>query len=67
MTVYVCAVDDFIDHSKVADAASQRLVAFLGDRGRAARSAVGAHSLPGGAPVEVELTCWLRGTDEPHC
>ncbi|MDP3891635.1 RidA family protein [Nocardioides sp.] len=58
MTVYVNAVEGFTDHSRVADGASQRLVALLGEeRGAVVRSAVGVASLPGGACVEVELTC----------
>lgn len=58
MTVYVNAPEDFTDHSKVADGASARLLELLGeDRGAVVRSAVGVASLPGGACVEVELTC----------
>ncbi|WP_168217183.1 RidA family protein [Aeromicrobium chenweiae] len=58
MTVYVNAVDGFTDHSRVADGASQQLVTLLGEeRGAVVRSAVGVASLPGGACVEVELTC----------
>lgn len=57
MTVYVNAVPGFTEHSRVADGASQRLRELLGDRGAAVRSAVGVASLPGGACVEVELTC----------
>jgi enamine deaminase RidA (YjgF/YER057c/UK114 family) len=58
MTVYVNAVDGFTDHSLVADGASARLRELLGEhRGSVVRSAVGVASLPGGACVEVELTC----------
>jgi enamine deaminase RidA (YjgF/YER057c/UK114 family) len=58
MTVYVNAVEDFTDHSRVADGASARLVELLGEeRGAVVRSAVGVASLPGGACVEIELTC----------
>ncbi len=57
MTVYVSAVPGFTEHSRVADGASHRLRELLGDRGAAVRSAVGVASLPGGACVEVELTC----------
>lgn len=57
MTVYVNAVPGFADHSKVADGASERLWELLGERGAVVRSAVGVSSLPGGACVEVELTC----------
>lgn len=57
MTVYVNAVPGFSEHSTVADGASERLFELLGDRGAVVRSAVGVSSLPGGACVEVELTC----------
>jgi enamine deaminase RidA (YjgF/YER057c/UK114 family) len=57
MTVYVNAAPGFTEHSRVADAASERLIELLGDRGAAVRSAVGVASLPGNACVEIELTC----------
>jgi enamine deaminase RidA (YjgF/YER057c/UK114 family) len=56
MTVYVAAAPGFTDFSRVADGASTTLAELLGDRGELARSAVGVAGLPGGAPVEVELT-----------
>lgn len=55
MTVFIAAIDGFTEHSAVADGASARLRELLGDRGAVARSAVGVATLPGGAPVEVEL------------
>jgi enamine deaminase RidA (YjgF/YER057c/UK114 family) len=57
LTVYVNAGASFTEHSAVADGASARLVELLGDPGAACRSAVGVASLPGGACVELELTC----------
>lgn len=60
LTVFVNAVPDFTAHPAVADGASDRLVELLGDRGVVSRSAVGVASLPGGACVEVELTCLLH-------
>jgi enamine deaminase RidA (YjgF/YER057c/UK114 family) len=56
LTVYVNAVRGFTEHTAVADGASARLRELLGDRGAAARSAVGVASLPGDACVELELT-----------
>lgn len=56
MTVYVHAASGFTQHTAVADAATDALLAHLGERGRCARSAVGVASLPGDAPVEIELT-----------
>lgn len=59
MTVYVHAASGFTQHTAVADAATDLLVLHLGEVGRCARSAVGVASLPGDAPVEVELTAVL--------
>ncbi|MEP7368352.1 MAG: RidA family protein [Dermatophilaceae bacterium] len=56
MTVYVNAVEDFAEHSAVADGASEVLAEVLGERGAVVRTAVGVASLPGGACVEIELT-----------
>jgi len=57
MTVYIACTPDFTDLSTVADAASERIEELLGSdsRARAARAAIGVQSLPGGAPVEVQL------------
>jgi enamine deaminase RidA (YjgF/YER057c/UK114 family) len=54
MTVYVACADGFTDLSAVADGASAVLDGL--GLGRPARSAIGVRALPGGAPVEVELT-----------
>lgn len=64
LTVYVNAAAGFSGHTAVADGASARLRELLGDRGAAARTAVGVTSLPGGACVELELTC-TYGTAGP--
>lgn len=61
LTVYVAAADTFTAHSSVADGASGTLWEWLGERGTAARSAVGVAGLPSGAPVEVELTAAVHG------
>jgi len=60
LAVYVNAAPDFEQHTAVADGASRRLRELLGERGDAARAAVGVTSLPGGACVELELTCGWR-------
>lgn len=54
-----CA-EDFEAHSKVLDGASDLLSAVLGDRGRHARIATGASSLPTGMAVEVEAIFQLK-------
>ncbi len=59
LTVYVNAGEGFTAHSKIADFASEYLCAELGTSGSAARAAVGAASLPGDAPVEVQIVCMV--------
>jgi len=56
VTVYIAATAEFADHPKVANGASDLLVAALGDDGKHARAAVGMSSLPLGACVEVAVT-----------
>jgi enamine deaminase RidA (YjgF/YER057c/UK114 family) len=57
---FVNAVEDFQDHPKVMNGASDLLVRVFGDAGRHARSAVGVGSLPFGVPVEVEGIFQIR-------
>jgi len=52
--IFVAAAPGFVQHSAVADGASDLVVAALGERGRHARAAIGVASLPAGAAVEVE-------------
>ncbi|MGX4694774.1 RidA family protein [Streptomyces sp. JNUCC 63] len=61
MTVYVACADGFHELSKVADGASAGLRAALPDAALPVRSAIGVRSLPGGAPVEIELTAAVDG------
>jgi enamine deaminase RidA (YjgF/YER057c/UK114 family) len=51
---FVQCEDDFVDHPKVINGASDLIVQIFGDHGRHARSAVGVNSLPLGACVEIE-------------
>ena len=53
------ASPDFAQHPAVANGASDLLVALLGDNGKHARVAAGMGSLPGGVPVEIEMTVEL--------
>ncbi|MEA3422431.1 MAG: RidA family protein [Bacillota bacterium] len=55
LTGYVNSTDDFTDHSKVINGASELLEEVFGEKGRHARVAVGTNSLPGNAAVEIEL------------
>lgn len=51
---FVNCPDDFRDHPKVVNGASELIVAAMGEAGKHARFAVGASSLPLGVAVEVE-------------
>ena len=56
MTVFIAAEDDFTAHSKLADYASEYLYSKLGSIAIGSRAAIGVCSLPGGAPVEIQIT-----------
>ena len=51
----VNCTEDFKDHPKVVNGASDLLVEIFGEAGRHARSAVGMQSLPMGIPLEIEM------------
>jgi enamine deaminase RidA (YjgF/YER057c/UK114 family) len=51
---FVNATPDFAAHPAVIDAASDLLVEVFGERGRHARTAVGAGSLPQNVAVEID-------------
>lgn len=55
LTVYINADAEFKEHSSIADIASEYLYDALGDAGIGSRAAIGVSSLPGGAPVEIQL------------
>jgi enamine deaminase RidA (YjgF/YER057c/UK114 family) len=52
--VFVNSAGDFTDQPKVANGASDLMVALFGDAGKHARSAVGVPVLPLGAAVEID-------------
>lgn len=54
LTGYVNCTPDFREQPKVINGASDLLVDIFGDRGRHARTAVGASALPGNAACEIE-------------
>ena len=60
VTVFVASAEGFTDQPKVANGASDLLVAVFGDAGKHARSAVGVPALPLGVPVEVEVIAAVR-------
>ncbi|SFN48994.1 Enamine deaminase RidA, house cleaning of reactive enamine intermediates, YjgF/YER057c/UK114 family [Cohaesibacter marisflavi] len=55
MTVFIAAEEGFAAHSKLADFASAYLAETLGPQGIGSRAAVGVATLPGNAPVEIQL------------
>lgn len=55
LTVYVAAEPEFTAHARLADFASAYLQRELGDEGVGCRAAIGVTSLPGHAPVEIQL------------
>ncbi len=57
---FVNSTADFTDQPKVANGASELMVAVFGDAGKHARSAVGVPSLPLGVAVEVDAIVAVR-------
>lgn len=58
--VFINSAGDFTDQPKVANGASELMVAVFGDAGKHARSAVGVPVLPLGAAVEVDAIVAVR-------
>lgn len=57
---FVNCTTDFTDQPKVANGASELMVAVFGEAGKHARAAVGAPSLPLGVAVEVDAIVAIR-------
>ena len=55
LTVYLNAAPDYLTHAKVGDVVSEYLYEQLGEAGIGPRAAIGLATLPGNAPVEVQL------------
>ena len=55
MTVYVNSEEGFTAHSKIADLGSNYLFEALGEKGLSPRAALGVKTIPGNAPVEIQL------------
>ncbi len=51
---FVNSTPEFADHPKVANGASDLMVAVFGEAGKHARAAIGAPSLPLGAAIEID-------------
>ena len=59
---FIASTADFTDQPKVANGASELMVAAFGEAGKHARSAVGVPVLPLGAAVEVDAIFALRAS-----
>jgi enamine deaminase RidA (YjgF/YER057c/UK114 family) len=57
---FVSSAPDFTDQAKVANGASELMVAVFGEAGRHARSSVGVAVLPLGAPDEIDAIVAVR-------
>ena len=61
LTVYLAREPGFAAHSRLADFASRFRETELGRDGSGCRAAVGAATLPGEAPVEIQLIAAVEG------
>ena len=57
---FVSSTPDFTDQPKVANGASELMIAAFGEAGRHSRSAVGVPVLPLGAAVEIDAVFAVR-------
>ena len=55
LTVFLAVEEGFTAHARVADFASEYLFEEMGEYGIGSRAAIGVASLPGDAPVEIQL------------
>lgn len=55
LTAFIASNPEFQEHSQLADFASEFLLNELGHAGIGARAAVGVATLPGNAPIEIQL------------
>jgi enamine deaminase RidA (YjgF/YER057c/UK114 family) len=60
LTVFVNSAIGFHSQPKIANGASELVVAIFGDAGKHARSAIGVSELPLNAPVEVEMIVKIK-------
>jgi enamine deaminase RidA (YjgF/YER057c/UK114 family) len=58
---FVASAPTFTDQPKVINAASDLLVAVLGEAGKHARTAIGVPVLPSNAPVEIDMILEVAG------
>ncbi|MDH6234601.1 enamine deaminase RidA (YjgF/YER057c/UK114 family) [Mesorhizobium soli] len=61
LSVFIAAEAGFTLHSRLADFASAFLHEELGEAGIGSRAAIGVATLPGNAPVEIQLIAAISG------
>lgn len=57
---FLCCTEDIEEHPVIMNAASDVVGAVFGEQGKHARVALGIHTLPLGASVEIEFTAKLK-------
>lgn len=55
LTVFIATEEGFTAHARLADFATEYLCEEIGEYGIGSRAAIGVASLPGNAPVEIQL------------
>ncbi|MEG1799049.1 MAG: RidA family protein [Synergistaceae bacterium] len=58
--VFINAEKGFLSHAKIGDMASEYFLETIGEGGIGTRAAVGMGTLPGDAPVEIEITAGVK-------
>ena len=58
---FIQSSNDFHQQSEIMNAASELLMEIFGEKGRHARTSIGAASLPLNAAVEIEMTLKIKG------
>lgn len=64
--VYIAATEDFLEHPKVADGASELLLQVFGPDKVPPRIVLGVASVPLGMPIEIELVFELESPRAPR-
>ena len=55
ITGYVNSDENFTEHPKVINGASDLLINIFGEKGKHTRVAIGVNSLPLGSPIEIDF------------
>ena len=57
---FINCTNDFVEHPKVLDGASDLLIALFGEEGKHARTATGVYQLPFHASVQLDIIFELK-------